>query len=284
MIKNYKILKKSYNVISSWPLISIVIPVYNREDLVLETIQSALDQTYPNFEIIVIDNASEDNTLNKVLNIFGNEEKLMIIKNDKNIGPVKNWIKGIELASGEYIKILFSDDLLLPNCLSLFYKSFKDDIGFVCSSYFVGKNLENSKKFSRLFLKNGKNNSFFFLSRFLLTRRFIYSPCAGLFRKTDIKNSLQTSVNKQISLECINTGAGPDVQIFLDLLTLYPYFFFFRTPQVFFRDHNGSFSTGNRKAEVIKGYEETFSAFAKNSNFFFRILNNLNYLFKKFFS
>ena len=98
------------NVMDVQPLVSIVIPVFNRETLVQEAIESALKQTYDNIEIVVVDNCSTDKTW-EVLQKYNNP-KIKIFRNNTNIGPVLNWKKGIELSSGEYIKLLFSDDMI----------------------------------------------------------------------------------------------------------------------------------------------------------------------------
>ena len=116
------------------PLISIVIPVYNREIFVAEAIDSALEQTYPNKEIVVIDNQSTDSTW-EVLKSYQQRfpNKIRIFQNESNIGPVLNWKKGFELSKGEYIKLLFSDDLIAPSFLSSTYTLFDDETAFVLS-------------------------------------------------------------------------------------------------------------------------------------------------------
>lgn len=79
---------------TSIPLVSIVIPVYNRESFILETVNSALSQDYSNFEVVVVDNSSTDSTYKILQNI--QDAKLKVYRNLKNIGPVKNWLKSIE--------------------------------------------------------------------------------------------------------------------------------------------------------------------------------------------
>jgi len=91
-------------------LVSILIPVYNREKLVKRAIESAINQTYENIEVIAVDNKSTDRTY-EVLK--GHAEKypdVKVYQNKENLGPVRNWKKCLEYSSGEFIKILFSDD------------------------------------------------------------------------------------------------------------------------------------------------------------------------------
>ena len=125
------------------PLVSIVIPVYNRADMVKEAIDSALAQTYENIEIIVVDNCSTDDTWCVITSY--DTPLLKVYKNDKNIGPVLNWKKGIELSKGKYIKLLFSDDKISDNYIEESLKLFTHDTAFVLSPHVtqVGEELKN---------------------------------------------------------------------------------------------------------------------------------------------
>ena len=97
-------------------LVSVIIPTYNRSELVLNAIDSVLLQTYHFIEIIVVDDCSTDNTLS-VLAFYGT--KIRVIKNEVNsyVGYSRNL--GVSLAKGEYVAFLDSDDKWLPNKLEL---------------------------------------------------------------------------------------------------------------------------------------------------------------------
>ena len=73
--------------------VSILIPTYNSEKYIEETIESALVQTYKNFEIIIVDNASNDNTFKIMQEYAKKHDNIKIFKNEENIGPIKNWMK-----------------------------------------------------------------------------------------------------------------------------------------------------------------------------------------------
>ncbi|OGX38676.1 MAG: hypothetical protein A3D87_03330 [Omnitrophica WOR_2 bacterium RIFCSPHIGHO2_02_FULL_50_17] len=92
------------------PLVSVVITTHNRAELVFETVQSVLEQTYKNIEIIVIDNESTDDTRKK----FEGLDRRVRYVHKKNEGACKARNVGITLAQGEYIGFLDSDDLYLP--------------------------------------------------------------------------------------------------------------------------------------------------------------------------
>ena len=89
---------------------SVCIPNYNYEKYIGKTIQSVLDQCYKNFEIIIADNASTDNSI-KVVRSF-KDDRIIIIKNNYNIGFSPNLDKATENASGDYLILLSSDDLM----------------------------------------------------------------------------------------------------------------------------------------------------------------------------
>jgi len=121
------------------PLVSVIIPVYNREHHIQSSIYSVLNQTYKNLEVIVIDDASTDLTGNKVLEIT--DSRLKYFKNEKNLGPSFSRNRGIKLAAGSLIAFQDSDDEWYPNKLeiqvSLINKS-SDDVGAVyCGMEFI---------------------------------------------------------------------------------------------------------------------------------------------------
>lgn len=97
------------------PLVSICIPCYNSENTIGRTIQSVLEQTYPNLEIIVSDNASTDRTVEVVRKFSDDRIKLFV--NDCNLGMIQNFQIALSRASGQYVKCLCSDDTITPDCI-----------------------------------------------------------------------------------------------------------------------------------------------------------------------
>lgn len=278
---NYQILQQSFiDFQDNCPLISIVIPVYNRENLILKAIESALNQTYLNIEIVIIDNNSSDKTLSKTLEFVKNNKRVTVIKNHKNFGPVLNWLNGVNLSKGIYTKILFSDDLLLPHCITKLYSVFTSDSGYSFSSCLVGNSLSRSKIMWPFLKGERKYFSIFLFMRYLLTRSFVVSPCAGLFRKKDLILSLNNSINNPSCSQSLKTGAGPDVKIYLDLLQKYRYFAFVSDPQVFFRIHDESFTIGKYRSEVHIGYKRTFQQVIDNSNLLVKFISKFYYFYK----
>lgn len=107
------------------PLVSICIPTYNAGKTIMHTIGSILNQTYHNLEILVVDNASSDNTMSLLREI--NDPRLAIHMNERNIGAEANFSRCIELASGEYIAIFHADDLYLPDMVEEQVRTFQDN-------------------------------------------------------------------------------------------------------------------------------------------------------------
>jgi glycosyltransferase involved in cell wall biosynthesis len=99
------------------PLISVIIPAYNHEIFVADAIKSVLNQTFEDFEIIVIDDGSTDNTFDEIKKI---EDPRIRLYHQANIGAAKTINLGIDLSRGQYLTILNSDDMYHPERLSLF--------------------------------------------------------------------------------------------------------------------------------------------------------------------
>ena len=97
-------------------LFSIVIPTYNRADLILETIDSVLTQTYPHHEILVIDNCSTDNT-KEVLTPLIKQQKIRYIRNEKNFERAYSRNVGLKNATGDFLTLLDSDDFMYKDSL-----------------------------------------------------------------------------------------------------------------------------------------------------------------------
>ena len=98
------------------PFFSIIIPTYNRAHLIAKTINSVLAQTFTDFEIIVVDNKSTDNTV-EVLQPYVSNHGIHLIVQDKNYERARSRNKGFEEARGKFVTLLDSDDILYPGCL-----------------------------------------------------------------------------------------------------------------------------------------------------------------------
>lgn len=93
------------------PKISVIMPAYNAEAFVREAIDSVLNQTYDNLELIVIDDCSTDNTFNLISQIGKTDSRIAVYRNEKNQGVAETRNRGFELAQGDYVALLDSDDV-----------------------------------------------------------------------------------------------------------------------------------------------------------------------------
>ena len=115
--------------------VTVCMPVYNGALYIRDAIQSILNQTVIPQEIIVSDSGSSDGTVNIIRDEAEGTRVKLIILPTKTPGMVANWNSTIRAASGKYIKFLFQDDLLHPNCLEVMVKVAESDerIGLVFS-------------------------------------------------------------------------------------------------------------------------------------------------------
>lgn len=104
------------------PAISVVIPVYNVEEYLEESLNSILNQTFKDFEVICINDGSTDNSLS-ILNKFKEKDIRIKIINQKNLGNGGARNTGLRQAIGDYVYFFDADDLLLPNALELMYEN-----------------------------------------------------------------------------------------------------------------------------------------------------------------
>jgi glycosyltransferase involved in cell wall biosynthesis len=95
------------------PLVSVVVPCHNSEAFLMEAIASALNQTYPHLEIVIIDDGSTDRSI-EIVRAFGDRVRW---STGSNQGAAEARNQGIALAKGTYIKFLDADDILLPDCI-----------------------------------------------------------------------------------------------------------------------------------------------------------------------
>ena len=96
------------------PLVSLLIPTFNSALTIREAINSCSDQTYPNLEILVYDEASKDKTREIIEKLARDDSRIRVITSEENSGPVRAWRKLLHEARGKYCTFVWSDDLILP--------------------------------------------------------------------------------------------------------------------------------------------------------------------------
>jgi glycosyltransferase involved in cell wall biosynthesis len=227
-------------------LVSILIPTYNRKYKVVNAINSALNQTYKNIEIIVSDNCSSDGTLEHLNKLYKNINNVKVIGNSINSGPVINWINCIENSSGEFSKLLFSDDTISPNFIEETIKLLKSDsdIGFVYSPVLIETSLRK-RLYYNTYNSTRKLQSKKIENRFLIDLNVPVSPGAALFRRSDLLENILTFIENPRGEDFNVYGAGTDLNIYLRLMNKYKYIYFTNKTKSFFYGDNTSFTMNN---------------------------------------
>ena len=171
------------------PIVSVIIPNYNHAPFLNQRINSVLNQTFQDFEVIILDDCSTDDS-RKVIKEYKNHPKIShIIFNETNSGsPFKQWEKGISLAQGEWIWIAESDDwcdrIFLEELITAiqFYNSENLSIAFCQSFYFKNGtgNLGVDSKARKIidYLKDDK-----FIEERMLPRPSIFNASMAIFKK-----------------------------------------------------------------------------------------------------
>jgi glycosyltransferase involved in cell wall biosynthesis len=232
-------------------LVSILIPVFNREKYIEATIKSALEQTHPDIEVIVVDNCSQDNTWQIISAYAEKDSRIKCFRNDTNIGPVKNWEKCIGLAQGNYGKILWSDDLLHPTFIEKTLPHLADcDVGCVFTSVKVFNEDSGGEDIQHRIGKTGRYSSKYFIKYALIKAKYPRSPGCAIFRLKDLREVFRVDIPNRHNINFSQHAIGNDLIIFLLTMLKYPKFAFVDSPLSLFRAHSGSITHSTRDGRL----------------------------------
>jgi glycosyltransferase involved in cell wall biosynthesis len=101
------------------PIVSVLMTAYNREKFIAEAIESVLASTYKDFELIIVDDCSKDNTVEIARKYEVQDSRVRVYVNKDNLGDYPNRNRAASYAKGKYIKFLDSDDVIYPHCLTV---------------------------------------------------------------------------------------------------------------------------------------------------------------------
>ena len=161
-------------------IVSIVIPVYNAEKYLKETVDSALNQTYPDIEVIIVNDGSTDGSL-EILKQYGDRVKVF---SKKNGGTASALNAGIKLMKGEWFKWLSADDVLMPNAVSELMseaKKLNDKKVILVSDYCT---IDSKSKFIEKIIHSECNHLSKFDRNVVLLDHFIGNGTTCLIHKT----------------------------------------------------------------------------------------------------
>jgi len=240
---------------------SIVIPTFNRANLVSRAIDSALAQTYP-CEVILCDHGSTDSTPDVAAH-YG--DRIRYIRRTDDRGPIVCWRDGIEHATGDIVHITYDDDWIDPEFMGKCIELLREDVGFVYTGYALHEMATGSQKFS------GRHPAGIRpmrdIVRHLLRSGLTISPGCAVFRRLDALQNLLLEVPGASGLYGRNSGVGEDLLLFLLTSLDYPRYAHIDEPIANFLAHQGSITVN---AITSKKYAEFAAAYANAKNHYYR--------------
>ncbi|EGC4350150.1 glycosyltransferase family 2 protein, partial [Campylobacter jejuni] len=162
------------------PQLSIIIPLFNSCDFISRVLQSCINQTLKDIEILIIDDKSKDNSLNMVLEFAKKDPRIKIFQNEENLGTFASRNLGVLHSSSDFIMFLDSDDFLTPDACEIAFKEMKKGFDLLCFDAFVHR--VKTKQFYR-FKQDEVFNQKEFLDFLSKQRHFCWSVWAKCFRK-----------------------------------------------------------------------------------------------------
>lgn len=119
------------------PLVSVIIPVYNAHNSIAKTLQSVINQTYTNLEIVVVNDGSTDESLD-IIKTYAVEDPRIVVFDKQNEGLVQARKSGIDIATGKYIQYLDSDDIMHEDAITrLVNKAEETQADMVVAPFYV---------------------------------------------------------------------------------------------------------------------------------------------------
>lgn len=207
--------------------ISVILPTYNRSNILDLTIRNILNQSYLEFELIIINDASKDNTLNIIKKYLSKDTRIKLINNYKNLGCAKSREVGLAAASSEYIVFIDDDDFWDENKLLKQINSINvsnADIS-ICDYYIESLNHKTYKSM-RAFAENFK-------------KQILNNP-GPFFQTIMIKKSLFEQINEPFDTKSI---PSEDWNFFIELSKVNPKFTYVNEPLFTWKLHNNNQSS-----------------------------------------
>jgi glycosyltransferase involved in cell wall biosynthesis len=243
--------------------VSLLVPVFNRSDLLVPCLDSALAQTMGDFEVVVVDGASTDDTWEVCLRYAAADPRVRVFRDAVNTGPVRGWWRCVEEARGTYATFLWSDDVLkatfLENTVPVLENN---DVAFVFTAAEIGA-MPGAGKIHYAQPTRLMPSEDFISGSLLANDKYPVSPACALFRLADIRQSFRMTLPTEPETDLTATGAGVDLLLFLLTAVQYPRVANLSEALAFFRSHSDSITVQGRGGQVALGYALTKSWFAR---------------------
>lgn len=260
-------------------IVSIILPVYNAEQYIAECVDSVIKQSYSNWELIIIDDGSTDNT-EKEINSFLQEDSRIKYYRIQNSGVSNARNYGLDKTSGKWIFFLDADDYLDENCLQKSISvstTYNADI--VVMSHYELDDLKNKCKKNNKFEQTELLNKDEIMQNFLMTNKIGWEIWGKLFRR-DLLKKLYFNKSLRIGEDAVFLVSVLKRSSTLVLLKEYGYYYRLNTSSVMAQ--NFSDKNFDTIAAISKIYEEveemySFEADAFKLKYYIWFLRNFNY-------
>lgn len=253
---------------STRPRVSILVPVYNRAHCIRQTLASALEQTFTDLEVVVVDNCSTDASWDLIQEVAAREPRVRAFRNDTNLGPVRNWRRCVAEARGEFGKILWSDDLLHADFLRQAVPVLEDpEVGFVYSAarVFSGEDpLQGAIYYAGT--PAGRRPASEFIEGLLLKLDYPVSPGCALFRLADMRECLLEQVPNRVGSDFSLHAIGNDALLFLLVAERYRYCHRLAPALSYFREHAGSITLSAARGKIPLHYDLAMAWFVSRAS------------------
>lgn len=185
------------------PRVSVCIPTYNHAHFIGQAIESVLVQTYADFELVVVDNCSTDNTRELVSTFSAIDQRIRYVCNERNVGPQENLNRCLAEAAGEYVKILCADDFIAPTCLEKSIQLLNDHprVTLVSSARQIVDEQLNPLRVAAFAVKDQLLDGKFVINYTLFNGNYIGEPSAALFRRRDADAGFNKAFRLMIDVE-----------------------------------------------------------------------------------
>ena len=246
--------------------VSVLLPCYRSERFVRRAVESVLSQSMTDWELVACDNASDDGTYELLQEYAARDRRIVALRNETNLGPVGNWRRCAERATGRVAGLLFSDDWYEPEFLARMVPRLEDErVGLAYSAVRIVREDSPDAGGELHYLKE---------QRYVEPPEFVreacrapatttpVSPCCALARRADLVRWLSRPLEDDAVFGFSRHGAGPDLWVFLQACAEYPLLAHEPVPLVCFLSHgsNLSSSAGVRRAYTAAAFQ--FSEFA----------------------
>lgn len=132
--------------IGDMPLVSVIMPSYNATDYIEEAIRSVQAQTVKNWELLVIDDCSRDETCQIVRRMAAEDSRIRLVVNEQNMGTARTRNRGLDLCRGQFVALLDSDDIWYPNKLEVQLELAEREQGDIMYCSYSIVNLQGQKR------------------------------------------------------------------------------------------------------------------------------------------